>query len=261
MTTIPSHDDLLQEVELALDKTFASFPLPHANRTLAIWYLLSVAEDTLRMLFVREDVSSVDVEFYIDRMKFSLRYGLDRIFKETTDTQAKSVPRPMIPMLYSKASALLGGGIDFALANQVCAAAHAGTARLIDSVGKTHLELDESHHDFGYAALERMGHEDSGSIDFASLFFLWIRHKEVRPYSLNRIADAIGVRSGQIVYKYDQRLAVALADEMQQPELLIPNGWEFQWGGTHETRLLTNALSIRCLYHLIAVHFGAFGWV
>jgi len=52
-------------------------------------------------------------------------------------------------------------------------------------------------------------------------------------------------------------LAIELARNVPQPSLLVPDGWIFPWGGRAETTLLVNALALRCLYHLVAIHFGS----
>lgn len=72
-----------------------------------------------------------------------------------------------------------------------------------------------------------------------------------------RIADSVRLKNGLLTYGYEQQLAIDLARHIPQQPLLVLDGWQFKWGGRHETTLLLNALSIRCIYHLIAVHFGA----
>ncbi|KVR67891.1 hypothetical protein WK24_13105 [Burkholderia vietnamiensis] len=94
-------------------------------------------------------------------------------------------------------------------------------------------------------------------VSFAVLFWVWIRDEQACPGIVWQIAGATRVQGRRIIYKYDPVLAYALARVMPQQPLLIPDEWTFPWGGRQETTLLLNSLSVRLLYHLIAVHFGA----
>jgi len=251
--------DLLAKAEAALDRDYHELPLPHPNKILAVWYLLAVAEDYQRNLFIGLDpgLSAAAIEFRIDRLKYSLRYGLDRILKEVSDQSPAQVPRRIIPMLYERTAKLLFGGLDFIAANQLCSAAHAGTVRFVDHQNEIEVLIDEQHHHKGYAALELMGHEQTNVVDFAALFFAYLRLPENRPQTLQEIALTVRIRNRLVEYEYLQNLAIELAQEIEQPSFLIPDGWAFPWGGRVETTLLLNALSLRCFYHLVAVHFGS----
>ncbi|MCG7872676.1 MAG: hypothetical protein JAZ11_11300 [Candidatus Thiodiazotropha lotti] len=251
---------LLATVEAALDSNYHRLTLPHPNRTLAIWYLLTVAEDYQRNLFccLEEQISEAGIEFQIDRLKYSLRYGLDRIFKETSDLSKVQVPRRIVPMIYERTGCLLFGGMEFIAANQMCSAAHARTVRFIEHGDDIEVVIYERYHDKGYAALELMGHQEPDAIDFSGLLFAWMRFPEDHaPAAVEWIANTIRVRNRLVVYQYQQEHAIQLAQSIPQQSFLIPIEWQFPWGRRAETTLLLNALSLRCIYHLVAVHFGA----
>jgi hypothetical protein len=74
---------------------------------------------------------------------------------------------------------------------------------------------------------------------------------------VDAIAKSVLISDRKVVYGYHPYFAVVLASEMTQHTFLIPEGWRFPWGGRYETTLLINALCVRCMYHWIAVHFGA----
>lgn len=249
---------LLTNVEAALDANYHRLLLPHPNRTLAIWYLLTVAEDFQRNLFrgIAPQILPAHIEFQVDRMKYSLRSGLNRIFKEVQDRSPQIVPCRIVPMLYERTAQLLFGGIDFIGANQLCSSAHAGTVHFVELENEIQVVIDEQHHDKGYACLELMGHHAPGE-DFAGRLYAYLRFPEHRPPVLQWIAETIKIQHRLISYEYSQDLAIRLAKEMSQPSFLIPQAWKFAWGGRSETTLLVNALSVRCFYHLVAVHFGS----
>jgi hypothetical protein len=249
---------LLARVEAALDRNYRLFPIPHPNKTLAIWYLLTVAEDYQRNLFMgfSSDMLTRTMELEVDRLKYSLRYGLNKILDEAPDQSTEQVPRRIVPMLYERTGRLLFGGCDFVAAVRLCSAAHAGTVSFVYRKNGIDVLMDEQQHDKSYAALELIG-PDADTVDFAGLFFRYLRFAEHRPPVLERIGQTVKVRKGLIKYEYVQDLAIQLAQDMDQPSFLVPEGWEFSWGGRAETTLLLNALSVRCLYHLAAVHFGS----
>ena len=251
---------LLAEVEAASDALYAKAPLPHPNRQLADWYLLTVCEDWQRnMLSAASDQPSANAAVLaIDRLKYSLRHGLERIRKESNDRSWEKVPRRIVPLLYEKTSRLLMAGMDFIDAIKMCSGVHEQTVRLTKRAEGIEVVLDPLDNDKGYSALELIGSEQRDVPDFVTLLFAWMRFPDVRiPDIVWQIADSVRLKQGLLMYDYEQQLAIALAGQVPQQPLLVPEAWDFAWGGQLETTLLLNALSIRCIYHLIAVHFGS----
>ncbi|MFM0114999.1 hypothetical protein [Paraburkholderia nemoris] len=249
---------LHEAVERDLDANYHQLALPHPNRAIAIWYLLTVLEDSLRSLFALSDDSHRSiVEFQLDRQKYSARFALDRIRRECMDTTYAPVPARVIPKLYIKTAELLQAGVDFMAATQLCSSAHAGTVIFIESDHTIDIVFDEIHHDKRYAALELLGHIPVDVIDHSTKLYAWVRHDELRPRVVNAIARSVQIIGRKVTYKYEPHLAVGLSQEMMQQPSLVPEGWRFPWGGRRETILLVNALCVRCIYHWSAVHFGA----
>ena len=245
-------------VERDLDANYHQFALPHPNRTIATWYLLTVLEDSFRNLFVlSEDYHGPIVEFQLDRQKYSARFALDRIRRECIDTSHAAIPARVISKLYLKTAELLQAGVDFMAANQLCSGAHSGTVKFIDGDRKIDIVFDDAHHDKRYAALELLGHMPLGMIDHAANLYAWARRNELRPDVADTIAKSVRISGQEVTYKYDPRLAVRLSRKMMQQPSLVPEEWKFPWGGRYETILVVNALCVRCMYHWVAVHFGA----
>lgn len=249
---------LHEAVERDLDANYHGVAIAHPNRTIATWYLLTVLEDSFRGLFtLTEDEDAPIVEFQVDSQKYSARFALDRIRQECTDTSSAAIPVHVIPKLYIKTAELLQAGVDFKAANQLCSAAHAGTVMFTDGDLSIDIEFDDIHHDKRYAALELLGHMPLDVIDHSANLYAWARREEFRPRMVEAIARSTRISGRKVVYGYEPHLAVALAQEMMQPPSMVPEGWRFPWGGRHETLLLINAMCVRCMYHWIAVHFGA----
>lgn len=253
-----SQSELLDAVEADLDSRYHSTAIAHPNRTIALWYLLTVVEDFFRGLFsLTEDADARVVEFQVDAQKYSVRFAMDRIRREMSDTSPTAIPRRVVPKLYLKTSELLHAGIEFKAASQLCSAARAGTLNFVELDTAIEITFDEAQHDKRYAALELLGHFPLGMVDHTANLYMWIRNPELRPRALGLIAESTQIRDRAVGYSYDVQLAAALASELTQPASIVPADWRFPWGGSRETILLTNALCVRCLYHLVAVHFGS----
>jgi len=248
---------LLMEVEAAIDAEYQKLPLPHPDKYLATWYLLTVSEDYTRNLLVgMSRVGEKRIAYEIDRLKYSLKFGLERIYREIPADRAVTVPQRVVPMLYTRAAELLHGGKEFADGHQLCSAAHSGTVTIVATGTIVEVVVDEKAHDKGYAALELMGHGGAPIIDHATLLYAWVREYR-SPKVVEWIASFTTSKQRLLRYHYDQELAIALAREMSQADPLIPEHWHFRWGGRATTTVLLNALCVRCLYHLVAIHFGA----
>lgn len=255
---VPSDVLLREAIEADLDANYHRVQMPHSNGAIATWYLLTVLEDNLRGLFVlTDDSQAAIVEFQMDRQKYSARFALDRIRQECTDVSQATLPSRVIPKLYLKAAELLMGGIDFMAASQLCSAAHADTVRFKENDETIDIVFDAVQHDKRYAALELMGHMPLDVIDHSANLYAWARHAEFKPRIVDAIAQSVRISGQRVVYEYQPPLAIALAAEMMQQPFLVPDGWQFPWGGRNETTLLINAMCVRCMYHWIAIHFGA----
>ena len=249
---------LHEAVERDLDANYHRVVIAHPNRTIAMWYLLTVLEDSFRGLFtLTEDEEASIVEFQLDSQKYSARYALDRIRRECTDKSSVAIPARVIPKLYIKTAELLQAGVDFKAANQLCSAAHEGTVLFTESDQTIDIVLDDAFHDKRYAALELLGHMSLDVIDHSANLYAWARDEEFRPSIVDVIARSTRISGRRVLYDYDPHLAVDLAKEMMQPPSMVPEGWHFPWGGSYETMLLINAMCVRCMYHWIAVHFGS----
>lgn len=195
--------------------------------------------------------------FYLDRFKYSMRYALDRIAREAKDDVEAPVPRPALQKYLKVAAGLMLAGVDHALAAQICGALHAGSASASEDADAWRVAIDDVVHDKAYGALEMIGAAKRPSIDFATLMFYWIRNPSSMPDVVNRIAGSVTRRHELLSYDYHAELAEQLAKHVPEQPHLLPPKWTFAWGAENETTLLTNALALRCIYHLLAVHFGA----
>lgn len=250
----------LKRFESAVDAAFASQPLPHPNIHVAIWYLLTVSEDSQRLLFTKlgEKLDNWHIEYYLDRYKFALRQCLAAVHQKTCDRGAMALPEKVVPALYERTHNFLAAGIDYSIAVQICSSTHVGSIRLVDVCGGFAVEFEKRDTDERYGALELMRQSAREVVvPFSALLWMWIRHTEHLPIAVHKIAGSTRLSKRRIKYTFQPELSYQLAQSIPQPSFLIPEGWRFPWGGQYETTLLVNALCLRVLYHLCAVHFGA----
>ena len=249
----------LEQLETLLDQAYLRHRIPHPNRVLTIWYCLTASEDSQRCMFTElgAKMEMSKIIFYLDRFKYSMRYALDRIAQEAHDKTAAPVPRPALEKYLKIAAGLMFAGIDHALASQICGALHAGSASASEEKDAWRVTIDDVRHDKAYGALELIGAAKRGLIDFATLIFHWIRNPSAVPEIVNRIASSV-TRNGELLtYDYQGEFAEQLTQHVSAQPHLLPAQWRFAWGIENETTLLTNALALRCIYHVLAVHFGA----
>ncbi|WP_143452620.1 hypothetical protein [Janthinobacterium sp. 61] len=114
----------IAEIELLIDEKYQSTPLPHPNRSLAIWHFLTAAEDALRHKLTRRDIPTGSIEYFVDRAKYSLKYGLDRIEKESRNFSAEQFPRRAVASCYERGFRLLDAGLDYSVGCQICSSVH-----------------------------------------------------------------------------------------------------------------------------------------
>ena len=195
--------------------------------------------------------------FYLDRYKYSMRYALDRIAREAADRAVVPVPRRVLAKYIKIAQQIMFAGIDHALASQVCSALHSRSASAFEGNDAWRVEIDAVRHDKEYGALELIGAAKRTTVDFATLLFHWIRNPSEIPHIVNVIAESVKRGGDPLEYAYDGDLAVQLAQHVPEQPALLPAQWKFSWGEASDTTLLTNALALRCIYHIVAVHFGA----
>jgi hypothetical protein len=249
----------IARLETLLDQAYLSHPIPHPNRVLAIWYCLTASEDAQRWMFTElgAQLEFSKIIFYLDRYKYSMRYALDRIAREAHDKTPAPVPRPALQKYLKIAGRLMFAGIDHAMASQICGALHAGSASASEEEDAWRVTIDEVRHDKAYGALELIGAAKRGLIDFATLLFHWIRNPSAVPEIVNRIASSVRRNHDLLTYEYQGEFAEQLAQHVPAQPHLLPAHWRFAWGIENETTLLTNALALRCIYHVLAIHFGA----
>jgi len=86
-------------------------------------------------------------------------------------------------------------------------------------------------------------------------------NRDMLPASFLSVIEKAELHLGSYI-KYKFKLSVArelhqLLSETSTPPEFVPESWFFPWGDVKVFRSVFFALQIRCLYHILAVHYGA----
>lgn len=253
--------ELLQKVERLVDEKYLSNELPHLDWTLIAWYILTSLEDHQAWMFRKaaEDESLTrNLETLVDRLKYSLKHALLRAKTESNCDSPHELPRAVIPTLYERATKIIQDGIEYNTAIQIISSVYDKKITLTKQGNTIEIKvLDEMYHDTSYSTLEMIGHIPPETITYSLSLYWWFKSPQSIPPIIYGIADEVSLRKRILRYEYNPYFAHELSRNLSQQPFLVPDNWSFDWGGRHETTLLLNALAIRCIYHIVAIEFGA----
>jgi len=162
------------EIEKRIDSDFHKLPFPHGDHAVSKWHLLIALEDGLRnalwMLTRNLRVEDMDGELsgfnlLVDRCKYSLRYGLERMYREQPITPITPAKQVVIPAAYEAAASFIKTGDDYLLASRAFGSYHAGIATAMRSPSGHKLVLGSPHNTLAYSALDLFihGQHDAGT--------------------------------------------------------------------------------------------------
>ena len=255
------NESLLAKVERLVDEKYLSLELPHLDWSLVAWYLLTSLEDHEIWMFrsaAKDDSLRRSLENLTDRMKYSIKHALLRARSEIKTDSNHKLPRKVVPILYRRASKIIEEGVGYSTAIQIISSVYEKKISLASSGDSIKIEvLDDIYHDISYSVLEVIGHIEPETITYSLIFYSWLCNKDETPLAVRLITESVSLKNRILQYKYNPGFAYGLAQSLSQQPYLIPDDWEFEWGGRTETTLLLNSLAIRCMYHLVAVDFGA----
>ncbi len=250
--------DTYKHLEEYADSDFYEVESPHPNWHIALWHLLTAAEDQLRMLFSRMvPIDPVDIDANVDEMKYALRHCLSSFFLKALEQTSVPLPRNTIPECYIKATDLIKAGRDYNKLHRMFSSLHSQKS-LLENNNEDYTVKYVYNLDPRYTALEVLKHSKPPEPDITTFAYLWLINYPDVPFVLHEIVKSTSRKETyRIHYKYNANRAVRLANELPQRERLIPDVFEFPWGNELDTQALINSLHVRCLYHILAVHLGA----
>ena len=254
------------DIEKQIDSDFHKLPFPHGDHAVSKWHLLIALEDGLRnalwMLTRNLRVEDMDVELsgfnlLVDRSKYSLRYGLERIYREQPLTAITPAKQVVIPAAYEAAASFIKTGDDYLLASRAFGSYHAGTANAMRSPSGHILVLGSPHSTLAYSALDLFihGQHDAGT-PLLALIRAFIRPESPDLY-ISELVRQTRLIGEHVTYRFNPYVCNQLMRSIPNPSTIVPDGWVFPWGGSVNAHRVFEALNARCLFHLLSIHFGA----
>lgn len=247
----------LLSMESHVDNEVSLLQLPHPNRDISFWHILTVFEDSLRFLYTGEvEKDLIEIFIFTDLNKYSLRHCLDNLFTRCDARYGMPPPKRTIPPVYTRATEFFMWGRYYSSITKVFTPLHAGhsTAHKLD---ENKYEIKHSEFiDSRYAALEVINHGKEHVPDITIQIYRWFRNHNEQPIFLSLIEKSTKIRNKFVTYEYGKH-AILLQEEMWQRPVIIPEKWIFPWGSAFETNALINSLLIRCSYHFLAVNLTA----
>lgn len=257
----------MTEVETRIDTEFQKFPLPNSDSSLSKWHLVTVFEDGLRnylwILTRQVEPDKVNKELqgfikFVDRSKYALRYGLERVRQKSSASSSVTYPN-LSSESYERASDILRIGEEYLLACRAFSSYHAGNAEATRNLAGDIIVFTPDTLSNVYSAINIIleGKQDleSGTpMDALASVFLWQDRPE---FHVQEIISTTSWHSGRAKYRFNPFICNRLLVSVPRPPTIVPPQWRFPWGTSADTHRVFEGLYVRCLYHLIAVHFGA----
>lgn len=265
---IPTREEVAA-IEASIDAVLDDFPAPALSEDESKWLLLTVAEDLIRLGLWRAPNDSLPTGespyllylcSIIDDTKYGLRYTLDRISRKSL--LASELDKFPVHEAGSYTSALqfLRLANDYRHAIGAFSFYHFKiTACTIDDAGK-HLHFLLDRHEEPYLALHGLLQIEEGTSNPMAMLAYMLKHFEEAPDFAQAIGQSVVIsRKGRVLYDVQLDLVRQMEVLLTPPTShdLIPEGWEFPWCSRGEALLILWALTIRCCYHIVAVHFAA----
>lgn len=245
------------EIEEWVDKEFEKNDLPHAIKDVAIWHVLTVCEDWVRMLFTGIiKLSEQGVEYDVDQLKYAIKVSLGRIHRESKIDTSFPTPEKTIPDSYRAAQKLIFAGLEYSNMIRIFSLIHRKHSEMI--ISNTNLEIIYSKgYDARYSALEVLNHGKAPAYDISTFVFNIMSGRERDDDLEALLTSGTRIRNRRVVYKYLLEGVSRILNKATQRDLIISNEFVFEWGSGHETHALINSLLIRCVYHLLSINFAA----
>jgi hypothetical protein len=262
-----SEDEVLK-FEQGINDFVAQIPLPGDNFTSSAYQILTYVEDRPRCLLVSSDFKVTDkpddpliimIASLLGRNVFALRHLLARLWSGKRHTS--KIPKRMSVdgAAYRQMAEALDAFNDYQYFSHALKGFRMSYWNCrIDSKQRV-LEFAPKPGNDGYDALNFcLAGPQMSETTILQHWLAWVIFPEECPEIVSKIVDSARVlQDGRIVYQFKEDLANALRLHLPGVEMGVPENWAFPWGPSAAVSRLVNALHLRCIYHLCAIHFTA----
>ena len=254
-------------VEHVIDTLLETLSLPAGEYFEALWHFLTVSEDLPRLMILSKSkgatlLSESDEVFRLNSIlsdhKYALRYIMDVINRRLPKARKlkKRIESAEVP--YTTAVRGLEIARDYRTAVGLFTFYRSGEALCTTDQSGDNLWFSFPGHSEAYQALDySIAVEPRGNVITA--LFAWLTYPDHAPPVVKQISDSVAADKDRLVYEFDEYAAAELAIILPNPTPwnLVPLAWVFPWGSRAEAMSLLNSLELRCLYHALAINFGA----
>lgn len=248
-----------QEVELLIDEGLAKVSFLHPLADISIWHLFTVSEDRIRLLFngyIKKD----EMDFYsiIDESKYELRHAITQVLNSSSNTSI-TLPDKTNPTLYERAAELLQEAGTYENLSRIVASTYSSDCYFKKVASGYKLE-GQSRGGFRYSVLEVLGHGSNMEPDVTGVLYEWLQNGAYNvegQFILESLTNSGRIKRSKVIYDYQPSIACGIASQLPQREIIIPEGFKFDWGGSFETHVMINSLMVRCLYHVLSIELVA----
>jgi hypothetical protein len=258
-------------VEQAIDASLEELALPGDEYFEALWHFLTVSEDLPRLMILSNSKSATPVgesdglftlNLVLSAHKYALRYILDVINRRLPKARRlqKRIQAAEVP--YTTAARGLEIARDYRKAVGLFTLYHSGNALCTTDESGDNLWFSFPWYSAAYQALDYSVDVDLQGNAITALF-AWLTYPAHAPTVVKQIGDSVAVAGNdRLVYKFNEYAVAELAGILPNPTPwnLVPQTWVFPWGDREEVMALMNTLELRCLYHVLAINFGADRW-
>jgi hypothetical protein len=243
-------DKQIRDVEAAIDEVFHAAPLPTADRATALWYILTICEDLLRLAIIG-GLEQLRLFTLLDEQKYALKFALAEVCWRLPNHPGKIQPAHL-ETEYEAAWNFLRLADDYETASIAFTSFHREQA--------TCVELDDSRKHVAF----RPVNEDGTPIFFEFLTGIWRRpHTPVvdlirwlsggQPPRPLRMLPRNAVVDSRRRIRYAARKQIRELAGLLNPAIrLIPPTWKSTLGNGAEISLVLNALHVFCVQHVAA---------
>lgn len=180
---------------------------------------------------------------------------MDQIGRKSKVKDSFPIPQKSHPHSYKLAYKLLSSARDYANISRIFSSIRSGEIEA-HRIDESFILKYKHSYEGEYSALEALQHGQEPYFDLSSLLHGLLRGEHVPIGLIAAFSNLSRIKKGRVTYKYEPSGILAIINEIGQRDQIIPDDFLFPWGSAFETHALINSLHVRCLYHLVAIHFA-----
>ncbi|WAU73700.1 hypothetical protein [Acinetobacter sp. TR11] len=249
----------LNKFDKNFDEAYESLNLTLTSRELAIWRLLTVAEDFTRIMYMSIGINDpVVFSIKLDEMKYIYKFSINKIYKDFKSFPSLNLKLSTDKKSYPEYFNFILKTIDYKKAVHLMSMLHTNTFSIQSTTNNNYYIKYKNDYNISYNMLESIGINKPKTDDFISLLVNFYFRQDDN-YFVNRISEIlyenVFLKKRKIKYNFNKKLfkeIISVAGHRERERLHL-EVFHYSWGSSDLTAKLIDALIYRCLYHLISI--------